>query len=121
MGRMNYLDFRKSGKKNKYKNEPIVIDGHKFPSKKEAGRYCQLRLLEKSGEITNLQMQIPFELQPHFRHNGKMIRAIIYIADFVYFDKNGRMHIEDTKGFKTDVYELKKKIMLFKGYEIEEI
>lgn len=62
-----------------------------------------------------------FELQPSFKHNGKTIRAITYVADFTYYDKAGKYHIVDTKGVKTDVYLLKKKMMQFKGYDIEEV
>lgn len=110
-----------SPKQNKYRNKPIEIDGHKFPSRKEANRYSQLRLLERAGEITDLRLQVPFELQPKFIHEGQTIRAIKYVADFVYYDKCGNIHIEDTKGFRTDIYEIKKKMMLFKGYKIEEV
>lgn len=110
-------------KQSKYKNEPIEIDGHKFPSKKEARRYNQLKILEKAGEIHSLQLQVAFELQPKFKNQrtGETIRAIKYVADFVYTDSSGRIHIEDAKGFKTDVYELKKKMMLYHGYAIEEV
>lgn len=107
----------------KYKNEPIIIDGHRFPSKKEARRYSQLKILEKAGEIHSLQLQVAFELQPKFKNpeTGETIRAIKYVADFVYKDNEGNIHIEDAKGFKTDVYELKKKMMLYHGYTIEEV
>lgn len=117
--------FRVSYRKpNKYKNEPIKIDGHKFPSKREANRYSQLSLLQKAGIIRDLNLQTPFELQPSFKHpiTGKTIRAIKYIADFTYYDANtGKYHIEDTKGFHTKEYELKKKMMLYKGFVIEEV
>lgn len=110
-------------KTSKYKNQPIEIDGHKFSSKREANRYSQLSLLQKAGIIRDLKLQVPFELQPSFKHpeTGKTIRAIKYIADFTYIDENGQYHIEDTKGFRTETYELKKKMMLYKGYIIEEI
>lgn len=107
---------------SKYKNEPITIDGHKFPSKKEARRYNQLKVLEAVGEIYDLRLQVPFELQPKFIYEGKTIRAIKYVADFVYTScSDGKVHIEDAKGFKTDVYEMKKKMMLYRGYEVEEV
>ena len=117
---MQYSRYRKQ---SKYKNEPITIDGHRFPSKKEANRYRELLLLQRAGAISALCLQVPFELQPAFRHpqTGKTIRAIHYIADFTYFDTDGKMHIEDTKGFHTKEYELKKKMMLYKGFVIEEI
>lgn len=111
-------------KPNKYKNQPITIDGHTFPSKREANRYSQLSILQKAGIIRDLKLQEPFEIQPSFKHpeTGKTIRAIKYIADFTYIDvKTGRRHIEDTKGFTTDTYLLKKKMMLYKGWVIEEV
>lgn len=108
--------------KSKYNNKKILIDGIKFDSKKEAKRYKELRLLEKAGEIKNLELQKVFELQPHFKHNGKMIRAITYKADFYYYDvKLGIFTIEDTKGYRTKEYKLKYKLMLYKGFEIKEI
>lgn len=118
---MASMPYRKPN--NKYKNEPITLDGHKFPSRKEANRYQELLLLQRAGAISALSLQVPFELQPAFRHpeTGKTIRAIKYIADFTYFDKDGKYHIEDTKGFHTKEYELKKKMMLYKGYVIEEV
>lgn len=83
-------------------------------------------MLERTGQIKNLRLQVPFELQPAFRFNGKQIRAIKYIADFVYEvpDKSGKMVqvVEDTKGFKTALYEIKRKMFLFKfGFEITEV
>lgn len=111
-------------KHNKYHNEPVVIDGHRFPSKKEANRYKELLLLQRAGVIYDLKLQVPFELQPSFKHpiTGKTIRAINYIADFTYVDtKTSQYHIEDTKGFRTKEYEMKKKMMEYRGYTIEEI
>lgn len=115
--------YFKNRREAKYKNEPSIIDGHRFPSKKEARRYSQLKILEKAGEIHSLQLQVAFELQPKFKNpeTGETIRAIKYIADFVYKDSEGNIHIEDAKGFNTDVYELKKKMMLYHGHKIEEV
>lgn len=107
-------------KQTKYRNDPCEYNGIRFPSKKEMNRFRQLSLLERAGEISDLKLQVPFELQPSFKHNGKTIRAIKYVADFTYLDKDGKIHIEDTKGFRTREYELKKKMMLYKGWEIEE-
>lgn len=122
--RMSYRDFRRmngSSSPAKYKNRKVEFQGIKFDSVKERNRYIYLLSLQQAGKITDLNLQVPFELQPKFEHKGKVIRAIKYVADFTYIDSDGRIHIEDTKGFKTDVYELKKKMMLYKGYEIEEV
>ncbi len=78
-----------------------------FDSKHEAKRYQELRLLEQAGEITNLRLQVPFELIPKSKH-GMPIR---YIADFTYNDLNGQLIVEDAKGVKTPVYRLKRRMM----------
>ena len=107
---------------NKYHNTKIIIDGIKFDSKKEGNRYKELKLLEKAGIIDNLKLQVPFEVQPSFKYKNKTIRAITYKADFVYFNnEKNKMIIEDTKGMKTEVYKLKRKMMMYQGYEIIEI
>ena len=105
----------------KYRNRKTVVDGIEFASKKEAERYKFLRILEKTGQIKDLKTQVKFELQPSFRYHDKQIRAIYYVADFVYF-RDGKKVVEDTKGFITEVYKLKSKMFLFKnGFEITEI
>ena len=108
-------------KKSKYRNKKIIIDEITFDSTKEGKRYIELKQKEKQGEISNLRLQVKFELQPSFKINGKTIRAINYIADFVY-KENGNEVIEDTKGFRTGVYKLKKKMFEYKySTEIQEI
>ena len=120
--RIDYRDWRRIQNKGaKYHNKKAELNGITFDSIKERDRYIYLKSQEKRGAIHSLTLQVPFELQPKFEHNGKTVRAIKYVADFVYFDRDGKMHIEDTKGFKTREYELKKKMMLYKGLEIEEV
>lgn len=66
-------------------------------------------------------MQKKYILQEKFKLNGNTYRAITYIADFVYEDLDGKIHIVDTKGYRTEVYKIKKKILAKKyGIEIEE-
>lgn len=91
-----------------------------FDSKKERDYYVILEMMLKNNQITDLKTQVKFELQPSFKFNGKTIRSINYIADFTYI-KDGKLIIVDTKGYRTEVYKLKKKIMQYKGYDIEEI
>ena len=99
----------------KYHSKKTTIDGITFDSKKEANRYCELRLLEKAGKIKDLRLQHQFVLQPPFKKNGKSIRAITYVADFVYYDfERMRNVVEDVKGYKTDVYQIKKKMFEYK-------
>lgn len=106
---------------NKYKNKKVVIDNILFDSKKEASYYTYLKLLEKAGKITDLELQKKFVLQPSFKLNGKTYRGVTYIADFVY-KENGQVHVIDTKGYRTEVYKIKKKLFMKKyGIEIEEV
>lgn len=114
---MNHsIDYKQS----KYKNKKVIYNGIKFDSQKERNYYIKLKLLEEKGIISNLKLQVKFELQPSFKFNGKTIRAINYIADFTYIQDN-KLHIVDTKGVRTEVYKIKKKMMQYKGYEIEEV
>lgn len=98
----------------KYNSKKTIVDGIEFDSKKEANRYCELNLLESAGEIKNLQLQPRFILQESFKYQGKTERKIEYVADFMYEEKDGQVVVEDTKGFKTDVYKLKRKLFLKK-------
>ena len=100
---------------NKYGNKKVIVDGIKFDSVKESRRYIELKLLQRAGEIKDLAMQVSFELQPKYKKNDKTIKSISYIADFVYYDlKKKQIIIEDTKGYRTDVYKLKKKLFEYK-------
>lgn len=103
---------------NKYRNQPTVVDGHRFDSRKEAARYQQLLLMQRAGVIEGLRLQVPYVLIDKSKHG----LAIRYIADFVYFDRERKQTvIEDVKGVRTDVYLLKKRLMAEQGYEIVEV
>jgi hypothetical protein len=105
---------------SKYGNNKVIVDGIKFDSKLEARRYIELKLLEKAKIIKDLNLQVPFELIPSYKKNGKTIRAAKYIADFVYYDnEKEKQIIEDTKGFKTEEYKLKKKLFEYKYRDLE--
>ena len=125
---------------SKYGAEKAVSDGIVFDSKKEARRYNELKILEKAGEITDLERQVKFTLIPAQRElsketykkgpkkgetkPGKVIeRECSYMADFVYKNaKDGQVVVEDTKGVRTKEYVLKRKMMLFfHGIIIREI
>jgi hypothetical protein len=100
---------------SKYHSKKITIEGITFDSKKEANRYRELKLLERAGKVKDISLQHKFELQPSFKKNGKTIRAITYIADFVYFDLERMVNVvEDVKGYKTKEYMLKKKMFEYK-------
>lgn len=115
----NTIDY----KKNKYHNTKVEYKGIKFDSVKEMKHYQLLEYRQKMGEIKDLKLQVPFELIPTYKINNKTIRKTVYIADFTYVSViDNQIHIEDTKGFKTDVYRLKKKMFEYKyKIEIEEI
>ena len=98
--------------RSKYGAKKVVSDGITFDSRKEANRYRELVLLERAGRIQNLQCQVKFELIPSQRVDGRVVeRAVQYVADFVY-TQDGKTVVEDTKGFKTKDYIIKRKLML---------
>ena len=111
-------------KQNKYKNKKVEYDGIKFDSQKEKSYYIKYKLMEKSGEIYDLRRQVPFELLQTFRLGDKTYRKTKYIADFTFYYKSGKFHVIDvkSKATRTQVYQLKKKLMAWKyGLEIEEV
>ena len=106
---------------SKYGNRKVSVNGYKFDSMREAQRYTELLLLQRAREISDLRLQVPFELVPKQKDSrGRVIREIKYVADFVYTE-NGKMVVEDVKGCKTKEYELKKKLLkYFHNIEIKE-
>ena len=119
---------------NKYKSHKTNANGVIFDSKKEYNRYIELTLLSRIGAIKGLKRQVKFELIPAQYEpdiicprgkakKGKLIeRAVSYIADFVYTDENGKTVVEDTKGFRTKDYIIKRKLLLYMhGIRIKEI
>lgn len=93
---------------NKYGAKKIKdpATGFVFDSKKEFIRWCELRIMERAGKISELRRQVKFELIP--KQDGE--RACDYIADFVYRDSDGKTVVEDCKGMRTDVYKIKRKL-----------
>lgn len=126
--------------RNKYHAHKCTIDGQTFDSKKEAMRYTLLKEKAENGQIKSLQRQVKFTLIPEQREpdtigprggvkKGKVLeRECSYIADFVYLEKNPEAItgwttvVEDTKGFRTTDYKIKRKLMLYmNGIRIREI
>lgn len=90
-----------------------TMDGVVFASKAEMGRYWELKILEKKGLITDIELQPEYILQDAFIHKGKKIQPIKYRADFRYRDTmRNRVIVEDCKGMMTEIYKLKKKMLL---------
>lgn len=110
-------------RKHKYGAKKVVVDGIRFDSKREAKRWSDLLILERAGEITNLERQVPIGLMgqnaPIMTDSGKQVRR--YIADFRYQDKNGVTVIEDAKGFPTEGYKIKRAILAAMGVEVREV
>lgn len=103
---------------NKYKNKKVQVDMYVFDSIAESRRYKELALLEKAGEIDNLQLQPKFLLQDSFKKNGKTYRKIEYIADFMYEEK-GKVIVEDVKGMETKEFKIKRKLFEYKYPDLE--
>jgi len=100
--------------RSKYNAKKCVIDGIKFDSLKEGRRYNQLKLMEKSGVITDLELQPKYDLIV----NG--VKVGFYKADFRY-KASGKEVVEDVKGMKTPIYNLKKKmIKAIYGFDVFE-
>lgn len=97
---------------NKYRaKKSECCQGHLHDSKKEAYRCDLLHILQKHGKISNLRIQVKFELIPAVKYpNMPNERAVNYVADFVYTE-NGLTVIEDTKGVKTKDYIIKRKLL----------
>lgn len=110
--------FSEDPKLSKYSNVRTPALGRWFDSAWEAEYAIRLDALKRAGKIRNLRFQVPLTLVPG---NGKL-RPIIYRADFVYRDLEDKLHVVDAKGYKTQVYRLKKKLAaLLLSIEIEEV
>lgn len=131
--RVSASEYRKmTKKKSKYRNQKV--DG--YDSKKERDRAAELRLFQKLGYISNLREQVKFVLIPaqykkvevQLKTKTKLKDVCVekecsYKADFTYNDnrEDGAFVVEDTKGMKTEVYKIKRKLMLqVHGIKIKE-
>lgn len=104
-------------KGHKYHAVATVVDGHRFPSKREAARYLELKMMQKAGEIRDL------DLQPRYPIVINGVKVCTYIADFRYVDvAKGLQIVEDSKGVRTEGYRIKRKLVLaVHGIEITEV
>lgn len=110
----------------KYHNRVLDTPDGRFDSVREYRRWQELKLMQRAGEIYELQRQVPFVLIPKQKDEitGKVLeREVKYIADFAYRScKTGRIVVEDTKGAKTKDYIIKRKLMLYRhGIQIKEV
>lgn len=105
---------------NKYGAKKTEVDGIVFDSKVESRRYLDLVLLEKTGQITGLTCQVPFELAPSVKYQGdkRAKPPLRYVADFVYYE-NGVIVVEDCKGVLTSAFKIKRHLMKWaKGIDV---
>jgi hypothetical protein len=104
------LASKPTPKPRKYRNQPVEVDGVRFDSKREAQRYQSLMVAYKAGRISDLELQVRFDLHAP---NGDLIGR--YVADFTYrlvapgMATHGRLFVEDAKGVRTPLYRWKKK------------
>lgn len=145
LSKLAELERRKAASaipKNEQKEEPKrklheqkvqgnLIDGTPvtFDSKREQARYGELALMQKAGEISGLQYQVRYDLIPtQERDDGTKERGIYYVADFVYRDKDGKLVVEDSKGYRNPKsatygkFVIKRKLMLWiHGITVKEV
>ena len=95
----------------KYNATPTTVDGIRFDSKREAQRYQELNLLYAAGGIHRLAIHPRYVLLEPFTVKGVKYRGITYEADFEYIE-NGVTVVEDVKGKRTAVFNLKEKLFL---------
>ncbi|SBV93243.1 conserved hypothetical protein [uncultured Eubacteriales bacterium] len=114
---------------SKYGNRKTAVNGITFDSAKEAGRYQELMLLLRAGEIEDLRLQPEYTIQEAFKTpDGTSVRALRYRADFSYRllvregpDTRRETVVEDIKGFRTKEYEIKKKLLAGMGILVHEV
>ena len=119
---------------NKYGAKKIQVDGMTFDSKAEYKRWCELKLMERAGEIIDLKRQVPFTICESWKIDGITSRERKYIADFVYYEKYyaddktimWKQVVEDVKGYTKgaayNMFSLKKALMgKFYGVVVKEI
>ena len=87
--------------RHKFKAKPCEVDNIKFASKKERKRYCELKQLKSSGDLLFFLRQTPLHLSG----------GVKYVCDFLIFWSDGTVTFEDVKGFKTDLYKTKKRLV----------
>lgn len=139
--------MRMNRRNNKLGNRKVSFDGVEFASRRECLRYCELKILQRAGKISKLELQKRYELIPaqyEVVETGEIYKvgskkgqpktkkvcveqAVEYVADFVY-EENGKTVVEDAKGFRDPssatykVFVIKRKMMLWKhGIMIKEV
>ena len=99
--------------KRKYRNTPVVIDGVRFDSVREANRWGFLQALQRLNKISQLERQVKYVLAPSVKFAGekRAKTALRYFADFRYVDSTGETVVEDAKGRETEAFRIKRHLM----------
>lgn len=103
--------------RSKYNAVRTTLDGYTFDSRAEAEYYQRLRLLERAGEISALEVHPVYVIFDGVDAKGKR-QVIRYEGDFGYTE-NGRRVVCDVKGVRTDVYKLKRKMFECRYHDID--
>lgn len=103
---------------NKYKSKKTKVGEVEFDSLMESKFYLYLLQLHNDGIVQSFEMQVKYELQPSFRKNGKLHRAITYIPDFVVTYADGHTEVVDVKGMETTDFKIKKKLFEYRYPEL---
>lgn len=102
------MGFQLKPSRSKYRASPITVDGERFDSKAEYARWCELKVLERLGEIGNLQRQVKIDLHANRQDVKRLLGR--YIADFAYREiRTNRLVLEDEKGCDTALSRWKRK------------
>ena len=118
----SFKSFRNTGKVN---HEETKVGQYTFDSKAEAGRYIELLAMQKSGIISDLELQPRYEIIPKQEIDGhRNFQAAHYTADFQY-KRDGKLIVEDVKSEYTRQakdYILRRKLMMYvNGIYVEEV
>jgi hypothetical protein len=100
--------------KSKYGAKKCEVDGYIFDSVMEAKFYVHLKLEKQKGNVIAYELQPKYILQESFKKDGKTVRAIAYISDFLVTHKDGTKIVYDVKGRETADFKLKKKMFDFR-------
>jgi hypothetical protein len=116
--------INKNNKFGRYKVSPKearTYDGIVFDSKWESETYKLLSTILPAG--VNIHKQVTFLLQEKFKDpNGKGVREINYLADFVITRATeltaneipSDAFVIDSKGHLTDIFKIKNKMFMYK-------
>ncbi len=104
---------------NTLRAKPCTIDGHRFPSQMEAREYGRLKMLQRSGHITDLKLQVNFPLLDDFIYQGKKVKGFGWKADFVVTYKSGKTVVREVKGVETREWQRVKKMFMSRYPDIE--